>query len=43
LGKALRQVREAEWKTFGQEEDGTLRQWVEVDFVTGDQYERKDS
>jgi hypothetical protein len=43
LGQALRQVREAEWKTFGREEDGTLRQWAEVDFVPGDKYERKDS
>ena len=43
LGKALRQVAEGDWKTFGQEPDGTLRQWAEVDFVPGDKYERKDS
>jgi len=43
LGQALRQIREAEWKTFGREEDGTLRQWAEVAFVPGDKYERKDS
>ena len=43
LATALRKVQEAEWKTFGQEEDGTLRQWAEVDFVPGDDYERKDS
>jgi hypothetical protein len=43
LGKALRQVAEGHWKTFGQEPDGTLRQWAEVDFVPGDKYERKDS
>lgn len=43
LGKALRRVSDGEWKTFGQEPDGTLRQWAEVDFVPGDNYERKDS
>jgi hypothetical protein len=44
LGKALRQVKEADWKTFGDKEaDGTLRQWAEVDFVPGNQSEHKDS
>jgi len=43
LGGALRQVKEAAWQTFGKEDDGTLRQWAEVDFVPGDKYERKDS
>lgn len=43
LVQALRQVKEADWKTFGTEEDGTLRQWAEVDFVPTDKYERKDS
>ena len=43
LGKALRQIAEAAWKTFGKEPDGTLRQWAEVDFVPGDKYERKAS
>jgi len=43
LARALRQVKEANWKTFGTEEDGTLRQWAEVDFVPTDKYERKDS
>src|SRR5208282_154045 len=43
LAAALRQVRAADWKTFGQEEDGTLRQWAEVDFVPGDSYEQKKS
>ena len=43
LGAALRKVKEEEWKTFGQEEDGTLRQWAEVEFVPGDKYERKES
>ena len=43
LGAALRKVKEEEWKTFGQEENGTLRQWAEVEFVPGDKYERKES
>jgi hypothetical protein len=43
LGRALRKVREADWQTFGQEDEGTLRQWAEVEFVPGDHYERKDS
>jgi hypothetical protein len=43
LGEALRQVAAADWKTFGTEEDGTLRQWAQVAFVPGEQYERKDS
>jgi hypothetical protein len=36
LGGVLRKVKEREWKTFGTEEDGTLRQWAEVDFVPGE-------
>jgi hypothetical protein len=43
LAEALRKVRAADWKTFGQEEDGTLRQWAEVDFVPGDSYEHKEN
>lgn len=43
LAKAVRKIAEGDWKTFGQEEDGTLRQWAEVDFVPGDEYERKGS
>ncbi len=43
LGQALRKIRELDWKTFGKEADGTLRQWAEVDFVPGEKYERKDS
>src|SRR6266478_1654762 len=43
LAQALRQVKEADWKTFGKEDDGTLRQWAEVDFVPGQKYERKES
>jgi hypothetical protein len=43
LAKALRKISDADWKTFGKEADGTLRQWAEVDFVPGDKYERKNS
>jgi len=43
LAQALRKIKDPEWKTFGQEDDGTLRQWAEVDFVPGEKYERKDS
>ncbi len=43
LHAAVRQVPEKAWKTFGQEDDGTWRQWAEVDFVPGDKSERKDS
>ncbi len=42
LAQALRKVGESDWKTFGKEDDGTLRQWAEVDFVPGDKYEQKD-
>ena len=43
LGEALSKVEEAQWKTFGKEDDGTLRQWAEVDFVPGDKTEHKES
>jgi hypothetical protein len=44
LAKALREVKQADWRTFGdQEHDGTLRQWAEVDFVPGEKSEHKDS
>ncbi len=43
LGEALRKVGEAQWQTFGKEDDGTLRQWAEVDFVPGDKSEHKAS
>jgi hypothetical protein len=42
LGEAVRAVREADWRTFGKEPDGTLRQWAEVDFVPGEKSEHKD-
>jgi Transposase DDE domain group 1 len=43
LAESLRKVPEEAWQKFGQEEDGTLRQWAEVDFVPGEDYEHKDS
>jgi hypothetical protein len=43
LGEALRKIAEVGWKTFGKEDDGTLRQWAEVDFVPGEKSEHKDS
>jgi len=43
LAQALRAVKESDWKTFDTEDDGTLRQWAEVDFVPGEKSEHKDS
>jgi hypothetical protein len=43
LAEALRHVPDAQWKTFGTEDDGTLRQWAEVAFVPGESYEHKES
>jgi hypothetical protein len=43
LAQELRKVAEADWKTFGKEDGGTLRQWAEVAFVPGDKYECKES
>ena len=43
LAQALRNIKEADWTSFGEEDDGTLRQWAEVDFVPGEDYERKNS
>jgi post-segregation antitoxin (ccd killing protein) len=43
LGAALKKIKEPEWKTFATEPDGTLRQWADVDFVPGDEYESKES
>ena len=43
LAAAVRKVEEKQWRTFGKEEDGTLRQWAEVDFVPGEKYEQKES
>jgi len=43
LAAAARQVPEADWRTMVREDDGTLRQWAEVAFVPGDDYEHKES
>ena len=43
LEQALAAVKESQWKTFGTEADGTLRQWAEVDYVPSDSTEKKDS
>ncbi len=43
LAQALRKIKEADWTSFGEEDDGTLRQWAEVDFVPGEDYECKNS
>lgn len=43
LAAALGKTAHKEWKTFATEDDGTLRQWAEVDFVPGDAVEKKDS
>jgi hypothetical protein len=41
LREALMSAPEAAWKIFGEESDGTLRQWAEVDFVPGEKVEKK--
>ena len=43
LQAAVRKVQDKAWKSFGQEEDGTLRQWAEVGLVPGEKSEHKDS
>ena len=43
LAQAMGEVKEGEWQTFDKEDDGTLRQWAEVDFVPGEKSEHKDS
>ena len=43
LTQALVRVKESAWQTFDKEEDGTLRQWTDLDFVPNDPYEHKDS
>lgn len=42
LAQALKGVADAQWKTFGKDSDGTLRQWAEVNFVPGEKVEKKD-
>jgi len=43
LHKAVVRVSEKGWQTFGQEPDGTQRQWAEVEFVPGERGEKKAS
>lgn len=43
LGKAMKLIPEKGWKTFSTQDDGTLRQWADVSFIPGSQYERRDS
>jgi len=43
LAQAVARTAEAQWKTMGQEKDGTKRQWAEVDFVPGEAGEKKNS
>lgn len=43
LAAALRAVKEKRWTTYGQDADGTLRQWAEVDFVPGEKSEHKNT
>lgn len=42
LARAVAGIGEGQWQTMGQENDGTLRQWAEVDFVPGEAGEKKD-
>jgi len=42
LADALKAVSERAWITYDTDEDGTLRQWTELDFVPNESYERKD-
>ena len=43
LAQAVARLAEGQWKTIGQEQDGTKRQWAEVDFVPGEAEEKKDT
>jgi hypothetical protein len=43
LAKVAAPVPEGQWKSFGKETNGTLRQWAELDFVPSHRYEHKDS
>jgi hypothetical protein len=43
LSAALVAVEDTSWKTYATEADGTLRQWAEVAFVPGADYEHKAS
>jgi len=41
LAEASRAVPDSGWTTFGKDEDGTLRQWAELDYVPGLRGERR--
>jgi hypothetical protein len=43
LAAVIAKVPDPTWQTFGTEDDGTLRQWAEVEFVPGEAHEKKDS
>jgi hypothetical protein len=43
LAAVIAQIPHKDWQTFATEADGTLRQWVEVEFVPGEAGEKKDS
>ena len=43
LATACRAVAEQDWVTFDEEQNGTKRQWAEVDFVPSQRYEHKHS
>ena len=43
LAQAVAAVADQEWKTFGKDPDGTLRQWAEVTFVPGEKGEKKNA
>ena len=43
LLKSCRQLNDRQWTTFKTEQNGTLCQWAELDFVPSDKYEKKDS
>lgn len=42
LLKNAKSVKESEWRSFGQDPDGTQRQWAELDFVPGERGEKKE-
>jgi hypothetical protein len=43
LAAAMKRVPETAWVTQETEEDGTLRQWADLDYVPSERYEGKDS
>jgi hypothetical protein len=43
LHRAVSRVPEMQWQVLGQELDGTVRQWAELDFVPGERGEKKES